>query len=406
MKYVRKLTPVQYYDVAGAESWLAHMARRGLHLKKFRPLYCTFEQGEPREVRYRLEPHLRRLDDDLPQGMLELYEEFGWEYVDETNRSILIFRTEDPGAPEPHSDPELQARGWQRLYKSARNSFVSNIVFLLVLTAFCGYLLLGTGLPVYAFLTTSLPILLLMEIWFLCHLFSDFRDVSALSALVRALKAGMPMEHRGSYPRKRPWAAAGFLIPAALLVLLVVGNYIYPLTGGGMKNLGEFDAFPLLSLAELEGEGFRPDSFVAGGVDYANFFRRERSVLCPNQWEVVQSGEGLSSGLWVRLEIHRYDPLLPFLTAPLARELLDDAMKLDEDIWWATPEGEDATWAVTEYPGLGLDYLAVARRAGSAFQIAAAAGNGRALVVQYTGRGDLAEHLEEIAGMLTDKGSV
>src|SRR5699024_7664485 len=113
MKYVRRLTPVQYYDVAGAESWLADMARRGLHLKKFRPLYCTFEQGEPREVRYRLEPHQRRLDDDLPQGMLELYEEFGWEYVDETNRSILIFRTADPSAPEPHSDPELQAKGWQ-----------------------------------------------------------------------------------------------------------------------------------------------------------------------------------------------------------------------------------------------------------------------------------------------------
>ena len=238
MKYVRKLTPVQYYDVAGAESWLAHMARRGLHLKKFRPLYCTFERGEPREVRYRLEPHLRRLDDDLPQGMLELYEEFGWEYVDEANRSILIFRTEDPGAPEPHSDPELQARGWQRLYKSARNSFVSNIVFRLVLTAFCGYLLLGTGLPVYAFLTTSLPLLLLMEIWLLCHLFSDFRDVNTLSALVRALKAGMPMEHRGSYPRKRPWVAAGFLIPAARLVLLVLGNYIYPLTGGGAMLKG------------------------------------------------------------------------------------------------------------------------------------------------------------------------
>ena len=51
MKYVRRLTPTQPYDAAGTESWLADMARRGLHLKKFRPLFCTFEQGEPREVR-------------------------------------------------------------------------------------------------------------------------------------------------------------------------------------------------------------------------------------------------------------------------------------------------------------------------------------------------------------------
>ena len=55
---------------------------------------------------------------------------------------------------------------------------------------------------------------------------------------------------------------------------------------------------------------------------------------------------------------------------------------------------------MTEYPGLGLDYLAVARRDNGTFQAAAAAGNGRALVVRYTGHGDLTQHLEEIAAML------
>ena len=128
MKYVRRLTPTQPYDAAGTESWLADMARRGLHLKKFRPLFCTFEQGEPREVRYRLEPHRRVLDDDLPQRMLELYEEFGWEFVGETNRTLLIFRTEDPNAPEPHSDPELQAKGWKQLYRGYRNTYLSDLL--------------------------------------------------------------------------------------------------------------------------------------------------------------------------------------------------------------------------------------------------------------------------------------
>ena len=186
-----------------------------------------------------------------------------------------------------------------------------------------------------------------------------------------------------------------------LIVLLVIGNYVYPLTGGGAKNLEEFDAFPLLSLAELEGADFRSDSFVVDGVDYANFFRLERSFLCPNQWEVVQSGEGPSSGQWVRLEIFRYDSLLPFLNVPLAHELLDETMELDEDIWWSAPEGEQFTWTVTDYPGYGLDYLAVARREGSAFQAAVAAGNGKAAVVRYTGHGDLSAHLDEIAAMLT-----
>ena len=116
---------------------------------------------------------------------------------------------------------------------------------------------------------------------------------------------------------------------------------------------------------------------------------------------MVQSGEGPSSGQWVRLEIFRYDSLLPFLTVPLAHELLDETMELDEDIWWSAPEGEQFTWTVTDYPGYGLEYLAVARREGSAFQAAVAAGNGKAAAVRYTGHGDLSAHLDEIAAMLT-----
>lgn len=135
------------------------------------------------------------------------------------------------------------------------------------------------------------------------------------------------------------------------------------------------------------------------GVDYANFFRVERSLLCPEQWEVVQSGDGPSSGTWVRLEIHRYDPVLPFLAVPLAQELLEDALELDQDIWWTAPKEERVTWTTTEYPGSGPDYLATARQEDPGFQVAVVAGNGRAAVVKYTGKGDLTEHLAQIAAV-------
>ena len=37
-----KLLPDSLYNVPAIESWLEDMARRGLFLKKFRPLFCTF----------------------------------------------------------------------------------------------------------------------------------------------------------------------------------------------------------------------------------------------------------------------------------------------------------------------------------------------------------------------------
>ena len=51
MKRVRKLTPVSMYDVHGLEKWLEKLAAQGLFLKKYHPLVCTFEKGEPRRVR-------------------------------------------------------------------------------------------------------------------------------------------------------------------------------------------------------------------------------------------------------------------------------------------------------------------------------------------------------------------
>ena len=402
MKYVRTLTPTQPYDAAGTESWLAHMARRGLHLKRFRPLFCTFSKGEPQQVRYRLEPCRRGLDEELPQRMLELYEEFGWEYVDEANRSILIFRTADPQAPEPHSDPELQVGGWRKLYRSYRNNFLSDLLLAVMLSVFTAWMLLGDGMPVFAFLTTSLPLLLLLWVWSLCQLPPAYRDMSILAGMVERLRSGEPLEHRGTYPRRRPWALLGFLLSVVLLLVLIAGHYIYPLTGGGARNLDQFDAFPLLSLSHLEGEDFQPDSFVVDGVDYSNFFRRERSILCPDQWEVIQSGDGPSSGLWVRLEIRRYDSLLPLLSASLARELLEEAMGLDENIWWAAPEDQERSWTITRYPDRGLDYLAVVREEGGLFQAAAASLDGRTVVVRYTGHGELSDHLEEITAMVGD----
>ena len=400
MRRVYKLTPVREYDIAGVESWLEDMARRGLYLKKFRPLFCTFERGEPAQVRYRLEPHRRMLDDELPRSMLELYQDFGWDCVDEVNRSMLIFSTADPEAPELHTDPQLQEKQWRRLYRSARNGFVFDLLLAVLLLAFMGWLLLGTGAPVRSLVETSLLPLILFEVWVVAHLIASAPDLSLLSAAVRQLKEGVPLEHRAVYPRRRAGTAVGFLVSLAVLLLLIVGHYILPFTGGGMGSVSDVPDFTPLSLASLEGPGYQPDTFEANGVDYANFSRQEHYLLCWHQWQVVQSGSMGADDIWVRMEIRWYDLALPFLARPLAREQLLAATRLEDDIWWAAPEDEERTWSVTQYPGRGLDYLAVAREGDGRFQVAAAALDGRAAVVRYTGQGDLRDHLEEIAGMV------
>ena len=399
MKRVYKLTPVSQYDIAGMESWLQDMAARGLHLKKFRPLFCTFEKGPAAPVRYRVEPHRRAPDDDLPRQMLELYEDFGWDYVDEVNRTQLIFRTADPNAPEPHTDPELQARGWRRMYRSDRNGFVLHVLSLFLLAGFLLYVLFGAGAPVYATVTGPVLPLVLLLLFGIGSLAPSYRDLCLLSALVRSLDAGVPMEHRVAYPRRRPWAVPAFLAAVAIEVLLLVFWLVLPFVGGQMYRVADVEDFTPLSLEALEGADYAPYVMASDGyVDYANFARPNRYLLS-TQWEVFQTGQREENGQWTRLEILWFDLPAPlsFLSRPLARELLNRAMELDDDIWWTAEES--ATWDVTYAPD--TDLLATARCEAGGFQAAVAAAGDKAVLVRYTGHGDLSAHLEEITAMLS-----
>ena len=398
MKYVRKITPVSSADGEGLESWLEDMALQGLYLKKFRPLFCTFTPGPAKKTRYRLEPYRLRLDDDLPRSMLELYQDFGWDYIDTVDNSMLIFSTQDLDAPELHTDPELQSQQWKKLYRSARRGFVGNVAFLVL--AFVLTALLLNDTPILNLLTTSAVPLLLFGLYQLCALPAAWAEVQDLSRLVRRLEAGEPMDHRAPYPRRRLVPLLSFALCVLLIVLLVLPRYILPFLGGGRRPIGEVSDFSPLSLAQVEGQGYRPYEMEdPDQSDYFHYSRRNHYLLCWNQWEVFQAGQADLAGKlnWMQIDWYDIPAPLSFLSAPLAEELLSKSMKLDEDIWWTDQEG--GTWQVSKHADPRVKFLSTARKERTLFQTAAAATGGQVVLVRYTGHGDLSEYLEDIIQM-------
>ena len=403
MKSVYKLTPVSDYDIQGVESWLQDMALRGLYLKKYRPLFCTFTPGPARKTRYRIEPCRRYLDDDLPSAMLALYEEYGWECVGDINREMLIFSTQDENAPELHTDPAIQGERWKKLYKKARRATITTPLLTLLIIWCAGVQLFEHGTPITNFITTvSLPLVLLC-ICLLVSLPSVFVQKRDLGLILRQLEDGIPLEHRAPYPKRNLSSPAYFTVVVLLWIALILGQYILPLTGGKLQSLSDLQDFPLLSLAQVEGDDFIPFSTSSEGyVDYANFARQEHYLLCWNSWEAVQTGAWVDEEQWNRMEITWYDLPAPlsFLAQPMAKEQLERSMALDEDIWWRADPSEGDTWSITQYPEAGADDLSLARREGTFFQTAAAALDGKVVLIQYSGRGNLNEHLDDIVAMI------
>ena len=389
MKCIRKFTPVSPYDIQGLESWLEDQSLRGLFLVKFGTTFSIFAQGVPKRTRYRVEYCKPYYTDEPPQDLLDLYRDFGWEFVCWAgNIDLPIFRTQDPQAEEPHTDPSLQGTLLKKVAERLKRAFLHDAILLLAVFS----LMLAAGL---ALSVISYPVLLAVIAYGAVQTFTRCRSWLRVRAVVRSLQDGVPMNHKISYPNRIRSNLAQFVLLLLFLALLLLHYYF---NNAPAQNTQE-DFSPIL-LSELEG---RSDSVAVINCPHP-------LSLCYSQWEVIQIQTfGVEGGRtdWVRMDVDWYRPLIPALAEPLARDLLRTSIWLDGlgSSWWTAPIADRDGWTVTEYKLDSVDWCAIAVHEESGLQAAAVCANGQAARARYTGSANLADHLEEIAGMVRETGA-
>lgn len=399
MKYVRKLTPVHSYDIPGLESWLEEQAAKGLYLKQYGPQICTFTRDTPRTVRYRLDYCNTDREPDPVPGLLTLYREMGWDYVCSTG-PLFIFCTNNPHAPEPHTDPQTHALLLRQLEKKIKRgcsffAWLLAVFFVLSLIGVLGYGSLLTALALSDLTNMSL----LFGLISLVYLIPALLDWRRVHRMITHLEAGIPLTPIPSASRCRR-AVNGLALVATPLILCALLAYWllpHPQTRWSLGTEGRPGDFEPVLLTQWEGESYHPDLLESDGVTIFNSCQWDMTLLCPTRWEIQQWGSiGPET---VRLELYWYRPLFPALDRPLARDLMN-YLTTHEENTRRVDEASLGPWTVTEHPVEGTDYLATAYNPNSVYQYAVAAGNGRTVSLSYRGPQDLEDHLPEIAAML------
>lgn len=382
MKRVYKITPVSMYDVRGLESWLEQLAAQGLFLKRYRPLVCTFVKGEPRRVRYRLEPFRWGPAADFPDDMVELFRECGWEHVGEVNREMLIFSSSDPRAPEPHTDPEIRLEQWNKLYQKAREDLRSylllDLIALLVVTV---YFLWGG---------TPLTKLLDFNCWFFPYIFVLNCLPQTLVALSRTRELAAVIRELDGLPKKRQFwfpSRQFFSWFGALFLLLL---FVFVFASGPLFDR-DWSVPGLVPLTVTDAESGNTVGGADFGVDLCF------SPLCWRQrefWDFNSAGSRM-----IFLKVRWFDFPDRRLAVPAARGLFAESMKLnDRNHPWR--DREAAAWTSRDCPGAGADWLSVADSENGVYHTAAAALGDKVVLVQYVGSGDLTDCLDGILDMV------
>lgn len=391
-KIVRRLVPVDFLDLDDLELWLEDMASKGLHFQKFGTFFAYFRPGEPARVRYHAEP-TEKGGTSIPAQPGE-YAELGWTYVGKIGY-LALFRTADPDAPEFHTDPVAQSYTLDRLTRKLTRFVWLLLAMMAALVAFMVWARLdsafGLVLSLVRFdsLYTSLVILAYValilyfswEVWGLCR-------------LRNRLRAGIPHQ-RPRHWRHTGLVRQGYTLLLSIAALVQIGSttaYFAGATKWDMELSALDRPAPVLSLAELEGDGYAPEPFWYPGYegpDRDNYVSYDGRPLA-RIYEVTQAGT--LDGERRRLDIVWYDLTLPFLAGPLLEDMMDYELY---DLRYV-PE----RYAVEELSAPGFDRLVVADDLEYGGQHLFARLGSRVVYLDYTGSRDLTGHLDQVAALL------
>ena len=333
IRYVRRLTPCQPYDVEEMESWLTDMEAQGFRLCE--DGFTCFDRGifqvvPPAAARYRLQPaesmKYFREHDDPPKEEQAMLRDMGWDYVARWHR-FAVYRCGDPSAPELNTDPRVQAIAfdavcWQELRMAI--GAVSWIGMLHHVARAVGPLRLLVELGMWYVLLISA----LIAWGSVTCLISFFR----LNRLQRRLKAGMPLEHRKDWRRllrrkyiRLPWA---FLLAAAIAGMWLYQYFRDEIALGYTARSAYTEEIPFPISTDLA-QGVVPGSYeVVNLFFYYNKVRETSNPLIPytlELWELGRMTTEEGERPLVSLDAMYHETASPGLARELDREYFQQA---------------------------------------------------------------------------------
>ena len=336
---VRKIPPVNMYDIPAVEGWLSEMAAQGLHLYKFGTTFVQLLKSEPRRSRYRMEPVEKINDHFDPQPQdpgleeSEYYGAEGWDYIASYAKIFYVYRDASPQAIEMHTDPIAQSFALRRFYNKQRFNFWLLLAVLATAAIYIGYRVVKMG-RVFSFLIAiTEPHFIATILFLLLPTMQTRQSLSVLRRVLVRLESGLPVSHEPPKKSRGVWGRIGNLCPVLIsAVVLITGILrIIPDPQHSIKDVA--GPLPFVPLERIQGEGFyiETSAMSSGGFDYYNHVTLKRTVLAPAQYRFVQFGgtrQTADGGDYYLLFAETNYWLIRFraLTAPLLEEVIEQAL--------------------------------------------------------------------------------
>ena len=335
MKYIKKLLPVNIYDIAEVESYFSMMAEKGLFIKKV-GFFAHFQKDSPQKTVYRLEP-VTKTQRAPSDEMIAYYEEEGWIYVCTISHAFRVFRSIIENPKELHTDPINQSYTFELLNKKLKFAY---IVSLFAVPWLIGMILFSIVLNPHPILYTvkyGQTSYMLMTCLFILYSVSQIiTNRKKMNILTKQLQSGVSLRHKRYYRiNYAPYVFNGLII---IFSLITIGSTIYGMVADWDQNLMDYTGqVPTIRLSSIESdENFEIEHSLGerSGKDFGGFISYDWTDLGNKSYEISERGLvkdkmwNDDSGIYSpSISTEFYEIKFKFLSSRLMEDLIDDEIE-------------------------------------------------------------------------------
>lgn len=389
-KEIMKRLPFTEINIPGIEAWLDQMALEGYFLIDTAGTSWYFAEGEPKNIRYRLDAVTEKGAMPSPEKR-EDYQAMGWNYVLTHRRMYHIFRADDPDTAELHSDGLVESLSLKRLEKSLGADLI--IIALTVLFWFLLSMRTGHGLFRYPVLTLLTPDLrfVFMLFWSAGCIWNGYVSYQEMKKMRVCIAEGRTRELErkplAAYPNEK---FRRFYMPACFLIYVAL-SFLFRPYNAGIDEVLVTEKLPVLEVIET-GEvrkkaSWFPDSDI-------NYYKKYRNLLMAAHYELHETREVLSEedgeGRETSLSGYYYEPRF----ASFTEAVYLDAVKKYNGI----SRAEMGNHRLTD---TGFDSCIFTETDGK--QVLTVLDGKKILVLEYEGQSDLRDKTEVIKDILKSR---
>ena len=276
-KFVNRFLLSDLWEFGKNESWFSHMAAKGLHLQNVGNWLVTFEKGEPKNTRYRIEI----LEESPSQEQLDVYRDCGWQLAANKQIFYIFSSPEELNSAELHTDTLKQSAAFKMLDKQIKKSTAVIAVAVIFALALLFIHLFFDSEPYLNLIKRNSFTIITIGIAYIYILFTSIKGYFQVKKIKNSLSMGIPINHN------RNWKLSYFLssLEYSILILWIcfaVASPIYTLIKRDFYTSPEaIENLPVIRINDIESSAI---------YDYWHDLQYNWSLLSPVQYRLYEGG--------------------------------------------------------------------------------------------------------------------